>query len=291
MRTPFLTLALAFLCLAVLPTAVLGASGPADHQAQFTRLVRQLADAPLAPVTAKSLPPADNGPVSQPKLRLTGLFVAVAVGDLNKVKGLTPGKSGINGIDTSSGGTPLTWAAQFGDPRIVSWFLNRGAAVDQEDGLHYTALLTAARYGKTDAVRVLLDYGADPDRENGLGQVPLQVACGPESDFETVRVLVERGATVDAANAKGWTALAYAAKYGRMDTALYLLERGANPNGNSQAAYTPLHWAVNNGHKEMAELLIQRGADINAVGERDITPLAWCKSEDMRQMLMDRGAR
>ena len=290
MRTLSIPLAIvALLCLIALPGP--GLAAPAGHQEQFSRLIQTLADAPLRPVTAQANPKAQNGPISQPKLRLTGLFVAVAVADLNKVKGLTPGKSGINGIDTSSGATPLTWAAQFGDPRIVSWFLTRGAAVDLEDGLHYTALLTAARYGKTEAVRVLLDYGADPNLENGLAQIPLLVACGPESDLATVKLLVERGARVDATNAKGWTALAYAAKYGRMDTARFLLERGVDPNGHPDAAYTPLHWAVNNGYTEMAELLIERGADINAVGERGITPLAWCKTEDMRQLLVGQGAR
>lgn len=293
MRAPIILVLSALLAaLWVVPCLASPEPDPTNpNQEQFAKLVKQLADAPLTPVTAKAGSAGKSGPVSQPKLRLTGLFVAVAAGDLNQVKGLTPGKSGINGIDTSSGASPLTWASQFGDPRIVGWFLSKGAGVDVEDGLHYTALLTAARYGKTEAVRVLLDYGADPNQENGLAQVPLLVASGPEGNLETVKLLVERGAKPDAANATGWTALAYAAKYGRMDIAEFLLKHGANPNGNQQAAYTPLHWAVNNGHRDLAELLIQQGANINAVGDRGITPLAWCKTEDMRQFLMDRGAK
>ena len=72
------------------------------------------------------------------------------------------------------------------------------AAASNED--RHRALALASQFGHTGIVRLLLDAGEDPNRYNPAGfhahSTPLhQAACGHE---ETVRLLVERGARLDA---------------------------------------------------------------------------------------------
>jgi ankyrin repeat protein len=69
------------------------------------------------------------------------------------------------------------------------------------DGLaRHRALALAAQHGHTEALRVLLDAGEDPNRYNPDGHhahsVPLHQAVW-SNHFDTVRLLVERGARLD----------------------------------------------------------------------------------------------
>src|SRR5262249_60661271 len=76
-------------------------------------------------------------------------------------------------------------------------------------------------------VRALLRLGADPnarDRETGEGPLTMFARNG---DLESVKLLVEGGAAVDAASMYGVTPLRAAIEAGRDDVADYLRGRGA----------------------------------------------------------------
>jgi ankyrin repeat protein len=64
-------------------------------------------------------------------------------------------------------------------------------------------------------------------------------------DIELSRLLLDRGADINASAEDGSTALLVATVRAHVPLARALLERGADPNGNPEVAgYTPLHWAA-----------------------------------------------
>jgi ankyrin repeat protein len=60
------------------------------------------------------------------------------------------------------------------------------------------------------------------------------------------------------------TALHHAAKYGHVEVAKLLLDRGAKIEAKDINDLTPLHLAASNGYLEVDKLLFDRGADIEA---------------------------
>jgi hypothetical protein len=70
-------------------------------------------------------------------------------------------------------------------------------------------LFAACQAGDVDRIKILLDRGADVNARNRNGETPIMVAAGllyPDA----VRLLIARGADVNAENSRGDTALAVA---------------------------------------------------------------------------------
>ncbi len=148
-----------------------------------------------------------------------------------------------------------------------------------------TALHRAAYGSRAPEVRQLLNQGADihatvtvkPDRaELGppqlTGATPLHLAM-LNPTVSVTRLLLERGANIEAKSAGGWTPLLWAVIYGNQDAAVELLQEGANPNvADSIRNFTPLHWAVANRNGAMVRVLMDRGADPSATDNQGNTP-------------------
>ena len=83
-------------------------------------------------------------------------------------------------------------------------------------------------------------------------------------DMGTVRALIEEGLDVDAPQADGATALAWAVHWDDLAMAELLLGAGAGVNVANDLGVTPLMLASQNGSVPMVELLLQAGADPNA---------------------------
>jgi ankyrin repeat protein len=82
-------------------------------------------------------------------------------------------------------------------------------------------------------------------------------------------------ALVTAYSADGFTALHFAAFFGRPDTARFLLDRGADVDapGRGWMTGTPLHSAASSRHADVVALLVDAGADPNARQGQGWTPL------------------
>ena len=80
--------------------------------------------------------------------------------------------------------------------------------------------------------------------------------------YETVKVLLERGADVDARANDKWTALMLAASCGEARIVRALLNKGADVKGNSEREdMTLIAIAVKHGYTEIVNLLEKGGAE------------------------------
>ena len=104
----------------------------------------------------------------------------------------------------------------------------------------FSALHLACFFGHAETARELIARGADVDvvADNASRVRPLHSAAAARS-AEVVALLLEHGATPDATQHGGWTALHAAAMHGDVPMARALLSRGADPDltaGDGQSA-------------------------------------------------------
>ncbi|KAK0627410.1 ankyrin repeat-containing domain protein, partial [Immersiella caudata] len=80
-------------------------------------------------------------------------------------------------------------------------------------------------------------------------------------EVSMVRLLLERGAEVDARDRNGSTPLHWASWAGKLDTARELLMSGADINALDKLSRSPLFGAAGGGYADVVRLLLVRGAD------------------------------
>ena len=116
-------------------------------------------------------------------------------------------------------------------------------------------LLDAAFAGEIGAVKQLIAIGVDvnwPDEE--LGDKALHRAA-MEGHVEIMRLLMDNGADINAADAFGERPLHYAADAGHMEAVRQLIERGAQVNAVDSDHRTAADSATSEGHAEIARFL------------------------------------
>src|ERR1700751_3092601 len=89
----------------------------------------------------------------------------------------------------------LIQAIKTADLPSVQKLLNEGVDCKCKDAGGNSALMLATLYATPEVMKVLLDSGADPNDRNKAGATALMWAIG---DLEKVRLLVDRGAKVNA---------------------------------------------------------------------------------------------
>lgn len=97
----------------------------------------------------------------------------------------------------------------------------------------------AAEHGSNEVAKLLLDRGANVDARDFLGATPLQYASlhGQET---VVELLTTRGAAVNAQSAFGKTALHLAAVAGNKEVVIFLVAHGADITVRNSDHQTPL---------------------------------------------------
>jgi tetratricopeptide (TPR) repeat protein len=131
--------------------------------------------------------------------------------------------------------------------------------------------------GDTEAVRVLLEKGANIEAKDRSQETALQVAA-LNGRTTVVKLLLEKGANTGAKDRFVETPLHVAAQWGQVEVARQLLDGGANIEARDDQGETPLHVAARRASIEVLKLLLDRGAQIEARDNNDFTPLI-CAAE------------
>jgi ankyrin repeat protein len=184
------------------------------------------------------------------------LIDAVKKGDRNQVGALLDGDRSL--LQAKEGSTSaILLAVYHGHPEIAGLFVERGAQ-----------LTFAEACALGDQKRALELVERDPSllqsySEDGFPAAGLPIFF---QHPELARELIERGADVNAQarNPQRVGPVHAAAAVRDYQTMKLLLERGADPNARQQLGFTAFHAAASRGDIEMAKLLIQYGADPHA---------------------------
>ncbi|WP_065095079.1 MULTISPECIES: ankyrin repeat domain-containing protein [unclassified Wolbachia] len=106
-------------------------------------------------------------------------------------------------------------------------------------------------------------------------------------EVKTVRLLIEKGVDVNAADVRGHTALHLAITEKRLETVRELIKSGGNVNAEEYGnKCTPLHLACMVGEKEIVEELVKAGAEIEQADKFGITAMDYAKnSKEITEIL------
>jgi hypothetical protein len=115
----------------------------------------------------------------------------------------------------------------------------------------------AAAFADRETVVILLDAGADVRQvsETPMRNEALHALLALSKDAEVTRMLIERGADVNAVQTAGYRPLHQAAVAGREDLVRMLLDAGADKTARCDRGKTPAEYARERGHAAVAELL------------------------------------
>jgi uncharacterized protein len=219
--------------------------------------------------TASLLLAAGANPSAANRDGATPLFLAAENGNAGIIAKLVDAGADANAPVLLHGETALMMAARSGHADAVRLLLDRGATPNAAETLRgTTALMWAAEQGHAEVVKLLIAHGAEieaksgvfaPLRRRGLGFAPVRAGTGRIPGDTPVK--------------GGLTALIFAAREGALDTVRALVEAGASVNGQCVDGSAPLLVAVQNGFYRVAAFLLDHGADPNLPNLKGWTPL------------------
>ncbi len=207
---------------------------------------------------------------------------AAQKGDLKAVRALLRQTPDLNAAQPD-GMTALHWAAQRSDLEMTSLLLGAGADFKALNRTGVRPLYLAAVNGNAAVIGRLLDAGEDPNAVlTGEAETVLMLTAYTGHD-DAVKLLIDRGADVNAVQIRGQTALMWAAAEGHADVVKLLMARGADPSLASAASTKPerrpaggmtaLLFASRQGKLDAARALVDGGADVNQAAADNTSPL------------------
>ena len=143
----------------------------------------------------------------------------------------------------------------------VARMLAAGLDPNQLDPRGQPALMVALQGESLKVAKVLMDAkGIDIDVRNHAGETPLMMAA-LKAEADAAAALVAHGAAV---RKDGWSPLHYAATGGSATIVKLLLSKGAPIEARSPNGSTPLMMAARYGNEEAVDALLAAGADRTA---------------------------
>lgn len=212
-------------------------------------------------------------------------------------------KGARNHIKDSYDRSAYDYAQLHGD-RDISGLLVLAEGLDQHNppSLINHLIVAASKDGSPSAVSYLLDMGADPNFEyRGSPLSPTTRPLNEASFFgheEVVRLLISRGADINATNSEGkpplYMALDFLRRHPTESSALRNIELLLDHDALTDIAYRPmgpaLRHAIQIGNREAVQLLLNHGADPTYVDGLGLTLLEQINAPDILPLLVNHGA-
>lgn len=164
-------------------------------------------------------------------------------------------------------------AIELGKVAAARGWLDEGLPPDTEADRIGTGLMIGAWEGNIAMMELFLARGADIHRVNRHGEQALQLAAW-RGQIEAVRWLLDHGASASRAD-RAWSALHYAVFAGHDAVARLLIERGADINARAPNDATVLMMAAREGREGLARALVEAGADTRLKNDRGDTAFSW----------------
>ena len=216
-------------------------------------------------------PPDDMWNVSKFEFAYTcpPLFLAAANGNLDILSYLFEQGGNVNASSSSEYADPWSLPSEF-DDYLPIW---------------RTPLIVALTNGHNDAFTFLIDKGADVNLQDHVGYTALHHAV-ESRNFDAVSCLVHNGADVNlftSINKHTPLMLACQSHIHNMDAINFLLDKGADVNHQDKDGKSALHFACS----DICYWLIQNLADVNMCDNHNCTPLMQASSKsDVKKVAM-----
>jgi uncharacterized protein len=185
------------------------------------------------------------------------LLAGIRAGNIVQVRRAL--SSGISARAMDRDGTPaLMTAVLYGDAAIVKLLLDRGADPNATNRAGATALMWAIP--NLPEVELLVARGAKVNvNSTDLGRTPLLVAASYPHTAKVLRVLLRRGADIEAKDKEGLHGLGRAALYADVETVRFLVENGSNLSDRSGFGEFGLGLYLTRQDIQIPEFLLSRG--------------------------------
>lgn len=108
---------------------------------------------------------------------------------------------------------------------------------------------------------------------------------GKTAKIEKLLQTAQASQLVNIRNKDGMTPLHRASVKGHVDIVRLLINKGADIEATDGRGWTPLHIAAMKGHAQIVELLTQSGAKLDAKDRRGMTPSDWARSQGHDQLV------
>ncbi|CAN8246915.1 unnamed protein product [Cochlearia groenlandica] len=154
----------------------------------------------------------------------------------------------------------LCFAAIREDDLLLHQLLKRGLDPNESDNNNRTPLHIAASKGSLNCVLLLLEFYADPNCRDAEGNVPMWEAM-VEGHEKVVKVLIERGATIEAGDVGHFACTA--AEQSNLKLLKDIVKHGGDVTRPRATGTSALHAAVCEGNIEIVKYLLEQGADVN----------------------------
>jgi ankyrin repeat protein len=201
-----------------------------------------------------------------PRLRSTVLVLAATL----SIAAMAPARaaSGYDSVD-------FFRALEVDNASGIQKMLAQGLDPNLLDTRGQPALIVALQGESLKVAKVLWESpGIRIDVVNHAGETPLMMAA-LKAETDAAAALVARGAAV---NKDGWTPLHYAATGGSAAIVKLLLAKGATLEARSPNASTPLMMAARYGNEEAVDALLAAGADRTLVNQQGMNAAAFAAS-------------
>ncbi|USP75075.1 hypothetical protein yc1106_02349 [Curvularia clavata] len=223
----------------------------------------------------------------------TSLQAAAWFGDSDNVKLLLDYGAKTNTEPIGYYGHELQAAVHTGNEATIRLLIQYGADVNAFGGHFSYPIIAAVDQGDSVATRILLEHGAHVNVRGGIDNWPVVSLAASTLRTEDLQLLIKNVSDINAACARGTTALINCADACDIDGLRFLLAHDADVHVSSEKYGTALHAAAAEGDEDCCEVLLEAGANVNAIGGPYGTALqaaAWAGDIETIDVLVKAGA-